>query len=680
MPRQNLLLLVLLAGICTCVCGPAQAQTQIRKLQGRIVQPLLQGSFRPKKVGLAAPLPLMRSVCAADFNGDSRADLLIWPYVAPAAPIALLATDSGFESLKVIGSPTVSGESLPKTFDQLACGDIDGDGLADFAAKRFGKTVIARNTGISEHRELKFEVGLLTLDAKDRQAEQLFVADLLGDKRAEIVFVNAAQLAAYAIAQDRTFARVDEQAIPPEMHVAGLADTDADGKFEFITCDLVNRVCYRSNFKRRWQKLAPAWAMFPVWMELRHFLLADFNGDNRTDLFTHGDWPYGAWIAFADEESAIEQMVPEISSLGKFVADLSLSYAKARKAATANSPRQRMVSGDFNADGTDDVALLAAESQQIDLQLSEFAQPLSAITVQNKEYQAQSDANGYFAIELTEDQTDAAELQIDSADYVAHDGGTRVMVAVRAGKLATVDLYQTAPRADGYVGQPVQLGPDQPGPYVCIGYNPGSPSKWGDPLLRCPKNYAMFGASEVPGRVRHPAYARTGPRCCRLPFDDILTSEEAVVPVECPDNYIAVGVEDEQDYVSRPHDMRCAKINTQRYSLGPVTTGIYHGTGLNMRRYGGAYYIENLPLAIRNALVRRTESTFDLDGCHGSPYGSLLMRKGKRCWDHGYRQLMYNGLRNDPAQGTPVEMFPDCSDLQDAFNPATGCRIKAKEN
>ncbi len=206
--------------------------------------------------------------------------------------------------------------------------------------------------------------------------------------------------------------------------------------------------------------------------------------------------------------------------------------------------------------------------------------------------------------------------------------------------------------------------PNQPS--VCIGYNPfvgqWAGTKWGAQTGFCPNGFAYYGATEglIPGAEHNTVIAS----CCPLPRRDILLEEHVFAAVECPDGYVITGSEPLNK--SEASKVRCTKINAAKYQLGPLKPGRYWGNGLSSRGQLEQLQLADLPVAIRSGISRTDYSSWSIDGCVGTPPGALLVKKGaKHCQESGYRELLENGV--------PVKMFPDCREIENVFDPTSGC-------
>ena len=253
-----------------------------------------------------------------------------------------------------------------------------------------------------------------------------------------------------------------------------------------------------------------------------------------------------------------------------------------------------------------------------------------------------------------------------------------ILATVSSSAVADSVDVQSAPRAEHR-------------PQICTGYRPMAPLapefSWGSTpgSFYCKRNEAMYFANPSPVSAGlPPEKVRFAPGCCPLPAEDILEAEVMTVPEECPADYVAVGlvpkVASGRDALTTlndadvDYDLRCRKINTQRYRLTEATPGAYWGFGSNYFWQQTHYARTDIPPAIRAAAGRSTRLSWEPAGCVGSPVGSVLTKKeSKRCHGLYFKQLQYRGLEGDPAEGTPVKMFPDCRDVSDFYDPLASC-------
>lgn len=373
-------------------------------------------------------------------------------------------------------------------------------------------------------------------------------------------------------------------------------------------------------------------------------LFGDIDDDGFTDgLFndlTLGGW----WSALGERRTAIERPVEGLPS--RFDSGV------------------RTVLADLNGDGRADLLALEGASTA-HLFASRSSAPLPGVKLRSARdgtLLAVSDAEGHYR--FTREPDTEVRVQFPGFDFSPAQiaAGSRCG-AIRAERVSTKNASGRALRRAG----------DDPGPYVCTGYNPGSAAKWGPTDGECPPGYAIVGSDDLAGRWRSPVSIPLRGICCRLPAPDILTGNTAEEHVECPPQTIAVGSRGDRQCHECPKHLLCARINEARYTLGPLIPGTYWGLGRNYRLMKDRVDKEDIPVALRHALGRLDERTWDGDGCVGMPYGSVLTAKAKSCADQRYRQILFNGAQGDPPAGTPVTYFPSCESIADIFDGTTGC-------
>ena len=184
---------------------------------------------------------------------------------------------------------------------------------------------------------------------------------------------------------------------------------------------------------------------------------------------------------------------------------------------------------------------------------------------------------------------------------------------------------------------------------------------WSRNQTPCPDDYYLVGPDDPPGHGRRIRGAGGTPViacCCPMPSKDILTDSHIYgVLDECPENSIATG--GSVTYCASNCMMRCTRINTERYSLGPKRKGRYtkrRGFVL-LGGWGGAATIfwEDIPEALRYAHGRAGLQQWDADGCAADPIGGVLVSKsGPLCDQFEFRELR-------TRSGAPVSMFPRCA-------------------
>ena len=213
-------------------------------------------------------------------------------------------------------------------------------------------------------------------------------------------------------------------------------------------------------------------------------------------------------------------------------------------------------------------------------------------------------------------------------------------------------------------------------PRTCVGFN-HKKNAWGYEYGLCPSGHAYYGVDD-PAGAEGPAEAiSVATNCCSLPAEDMLTESHVFATEECPINYIATGAQTNKKSESKEIRLRCTKINTERYQLGEMTPGIYWGDGAAGWKGSKRIAWDNIPAGIRYAQGRVSKDKWDIDGCIGFPWGSVLTKKSsKHCSGFSFRQFQFRGIEGDPLAGTPVKMFAICNDIGDVDDPnGKDCRV-----
>lgn len=213
-------------------------------------------------------------------------------------------------------------------------------------------------------------------------------------------------------------------------------------------------------------------------------------------------------------------------------------------------------------------------------------------------------------------------------------------------------------------------------PQVCNSQIDASGS-FGNGPEECLPNHTFVNAEDISdsGWSGTAAGVQFSGICCALPSDDILTKEHVYnVETECPSNYVITG--------SVPGScgercfVRCTRINTDRYKLGPKYQGAYwklDGIYPSGGRSGAPQILHSdIPAGLRygvgfKGLNSDGTELWDSDGCVAVPFGALPVEKRHPgCGGLYYRPLLY---RN----GKAVRMFPDCVAVEAAASKEPRC-------
>lgn len=210
---------------------------------------------------------------------------------------------------------------------------------------------------------------------------------------------------------------------------------------------------------------------------------------------------------------------------------------------------------------------------------------------------------------------------------------------------------------------------------VCVSYNgENHPSPWGYPEHNdCTKGHAAISVVRAVSNEFDQRHKNVN--CCEMRYSDILLDDHIIINEICPQDYVVTSdTYLKPDCLGCPLDVRCTRINTDRYQLGPATEGAYWGLGSNTWKMRHAFLRRDLPMSIRYALGRVSEFNWTNQGCFGYPFGSLLTSvEGRECHQFTFRQLQYRGMKGDPKQGTPVKLFADCRRISSEFDRDPKC-------
>ncbi len=442
---------------------------------------------------------------------------------------------------------------------------------------------------------------------------------------------------------------------------AGFADVDGDGTDEMLE---TNDDGARWTVVRVGNPEVP-WAEFPSQGRWTRRVIGDFNGDGLADIVVY-DAPFsGAWIAY---------------SLG--------DYALERPFAWPFPAGARVAAGDVNGDGAYD--LISLESNGDGLALDVAVNGAPELSDEVRRVVVKSGRGPDPAIGPAAPAVRAGELHAGSwSGCELAEGPVRVLLTGNGRPAAEHVVHLSADRSAvaAFLTGELSSGAAEIGratgpgardePSVCLGYRPAVPttteSKWGRAWGSCPRGYAFYGTAE--GAHVDAARNVIWGACCKLPADDVLEdrTHEVEATQLCPPGYFVTGA-------SRPGcascgaDLLCTAVNATRYELGPPLPGRYWGEGFSGRQQRERLQLTDLPLAVRYGVARSGYSTWDIDGCVGTPAGAVLVGAvGRYCDQTMFSELRFRGLAGDPPAGTPVTMFPRCRELQNPFDPASGC-------
>ena len=392
------------------------------------------------------------------------------------------------------------------------------------------------------------------------------------------------------------------------------------------------------------------WAMLPFATGWRDAVSGDFNGDGQGDVLVRGNPISGWWMAFGNRASyAVERSIR-----GPWGIEQEPPF---------------MLAGDFDGNGLTEIVRPTPDLRGLLRFEGALPTPLADVeVVAPGGVTARTDAQGRFALRCNESP---CELSFRKPDYRF---GVSDAVNVKSVREQIV-LAQREEVLKKESSRPHRLGIDADGPYACLAYSPGYERRWGLMGDRgCPPDYAYLAVDDGAGTRTNSERLWTNGLCCRLPRG-VLTEERMEAPFECPDGWVGAGGRNTGDNEDSFKPIICAKIDTERFRLGPRFPGSYWGTGQSMRGQDRVRSLSEINISLRVAIQRRAFNEFDMDGCVGDPPGSIMVNKGRgMCKTFAFRQLLYRGVPGDPPDGTPVPLLPNCSALENIYDPSSGCR------
>ena len=595
-------------------------------------------------------------------------------------------TFTGFrvESMNLIEGRTFE---LPRTIDRMGIGiaDADGNGKDEVVWEipetqtAFAATIPSRRAEEPEIFSFKLPVGFeLVHEYLAWRCREGKSAGLRLSMRKLSHLANGETLVNRCLDPSSPEDTPVEFSYRPTLVPFGTFNPDGGRRQSLLSFDQATNLMYLRRDAAEKQSQAQIWVDFSPYVAFALWqgrFIGDFDGDGRDDLLTYGSGLGDARIAVSHGTWADER-------------DFHWPFR-------IIAPPPAMVTGDFDGDGIKDFARLVGIPRALEVAL---AVPIFV----------PRDAISWLLLPLAFPLSDlsAASPVLDTA--VSDEGGVGRFehvppgefgllssVTLRSGAALTKRVVRIKPlqvKAHAWllfdatsddpeirmVGGPRKSGepPSLVRPKVCLGYNPfqtfanGPFGKWDQRFGVCSPGYAYYSALE--GDRRGPQFSQMNTPCCPLPADDILLDEHQWTRFSCPDGWLITG--DRALDGEEVREVRCTKVNSERYELGPSTAGLYWGDGLSGRNQGKHVSIFQLPEAIRFGVTRQSRNSNWVDGCIGFPFGSLLITKGNnKCRSSEYRELRYRGRPGDPPAGTPVKMFPDCELIPDVSDGSSLC-------
>ena len=370
-------------------------------------------------------------------------------------------------------------------------------------------------------------------------------------------------------------------------------------------------------------------------------IIADLNGDSLSDLVLMADGAQGNWVALAYGDYRL--LFPNLS-LTKTLGQTGVEAV-----------------GDFNGDGRDE--LLIVKEGSLVAVAAKQSRPVPQQTLLVGGRPMTTDEQGALRVDLGSVQ----ELRIafpKPSPGVTTPSITRRVDSRRHRPIHILFDLQTIGEHGAVVRAP---NVKQHGPYLCAAENRGGePSTTFGRTLECPPHFAFFEMDDS----APPALGT----CCRLPADDILSTESAWIAGQCPEDSLLTAIRERQHSTPSEFEFRCTRINTKRYSLSPAGPGYSFGDGSSLSAVPEQIDRTRIPLAYRQAFGSIFDSARDRDGCLGQPWGAMLTAiNGKDCQKLEFRTLLE---KSEAGELTPVTMYPPCQSLADPYDPSRGCLLQ----
>ena len=610
-------------------------------------------------------------VAVAKFFGDGGSGVLLSEPATRSFFTARIERRSGRLSVFAIKLVDALGGETPVV---ILPGDIDGDGCDDLLAHRRDATSERENGYFVAVSDCNggFSKGALRFPDSSSPITGLMLADRHGAGRKQI-FTRHSTSAGKVWKTWRLPVREDDNfsAQPAggwsATEILGEEFTEvADGPLlgfgAFFHASAATQTIYRQRSAHpesevfrigggdAHHRIGDVWAELP-WSpsDTEQFFLADFNGDGLDDLLVRSPSSIlGWWMAIATTGTALERPIVGIPF----------------QAVTPG----RAFSVDVDGDGVSEILAQQEGSDDLAIYRPRAGAPLPDFSfLMDGSHRIQTDDSGRFEIR-----------GVLPGEHVLEWGRGKQKYSKHIFLLPTVKKLQVSlgiVPGDLAEGPLAQLLGQNTRPAVCLSYVTGQGDiKWGPSLERCPRGYAIFSANEYAAgpNLHGPLYGT----CCPLPSSDLLEEETSVVKDECPPESVVVGFES-IPLSNGGFDARliCQRINTRRYRLGEPTKAAYWGVSMALPKESPGILKDQMPAALRYGIERTGYRTWEQRGCIGQPWGSVLVSFfSGACDNQRFRQFLYADAPEEPLKARPVTMFPDCREIENIFDPLSGCK------
>jgi sugar lactone lactonase YvrE len=261
------------------------------------------------------------SIVAADFNGDGKLDLAVIGDDVSSSEVTILL-GKGDGTFTAVGSNFGTNQ----TFESIATGDFNGDGIPDLVMGAYANSGGA--TVLLGKGDGTFTVaGSMSFGTGSGAPESIIVGDFNGDGKLDVVLGNYDGVVAYLGNGDGTFNQVQNSSNTGGNTSLVAGDFNHDGKLDLAGLSnsggLIN--LYLGGGDGTFTLITPQVSQTPTYPA--SILAADFNGDGVTDLAMLTRVSDTASILLTEPAETATATVNGIAPVGAGTHNVDASYA-----------------------------------------------------------------------------------------------------------------------------------------------------------------------------------------------------------------------------------------------------------------------------------------------------------------------------------------------------------------